>query len=1181
MSVAAVDGSGFRYTEPAAGDASLPVLVSVGVHPTENEPVVISFAVDSTHTTATSGEDYRFRPVTCVVPPGASGCVAEVVSILPDGLVEPVAEVVALSAVALDGEGLPVSTSRIRFQVLILDDDSPVATSTDLESVRIAVFPTAVQEPQLQPEVVPFTVTVEMEPPTGCEDENAQPADPADCEPPDRLPLHFRWWTSSGTAVGGDGTGPIDDYRTSRGQFFVPAEQFAVHGNVSVELFPDDLVEGDEQFLLHLSVSDTPHFHVAAHFTLAVAIIDSSTEQVFGQLSRPGGGALVFREADPEDPPVPVEILVPVESPPLVEELVINYGVQALSGSAEPGIDYRPFSGAATVPLGHPAAVVRFAEILGDDVPEPLEAFEIWVEISGRPYTRVIAVVEIEDDEVLVNDPGFVTLEFGGLEPPFAEGDGPRPGIPLLLRLVTPEPQSEELVYHLVTIDGTARAGEDFEALDVELRFRQGELVSFDPSRPLRLAIVGDRVPEADEEYFYFSLSARLPGLDYPLFSQLVRVGIVDDDHVPAVLSGQSSLWLGAVSASGCPGAPRPVEVHEPPPGSAPVLVRLPVYARLVPVATAEEGVCNTPTVAFEADYRLDRPLVGFAATLGADVSLARRDAATLLFAPVDHVDVVEVLVYADELLEPDEAFSVRVSAGVHGEMRVPMVIVDHQKADALRRGRDASFVRLGRMIGSTVTDALSARFSCARSAGCSDPGRSDPVPIRNLVSRLAAAATPFGGSLSGSGVPTGSRLQDPDPSLYRAFESTRLEIAGRLLDDIGFQTSPSAWLPVRNPDAPNPWSTWFRTDYLAVSDTDPAGNRLETDMLAFTGGVDRRLGMLNVGLLYSFAQASYGRAYEPLLARAEGVEALEPAFRMSGAWHLLAPYIGVTPHERFRAWSTFGFTLAGAFSPAQGGSYRPVVDEVAGAPSYQVVALGTSLTALRASSFIVDLEADAFQVGARLPEPGFADRSGRLRPARRGRVAVRVGVPLDFTSVKRVTFGVGRRWDEGPDLEWLRASSGAVGHTELLFDIRFAALRSRFSAAVGGRVQLTGWNEPSYRSPEGVPLRGVQQSAEHAVAAALRWGVSETPDGWSIVLRPTYGYPGIPGGIDPARSVWYGAFSPRHGGVSGFPAAVDLEAHYVWRSGGRLVVSGSRPLVDGPYPSVRPAAGVRFDHAW
>ena len=793
--------------------------------------------------------------------------------------------------------------------------------------------------------------------------------------------------------------------------------------------------------------------------------------------------------------------------------------------------------------------------------------------------------MEIEDDEILVNDPSFVTLTFGGMEPPFTEGDGESTGIPILLSLAEPLPQSDELHFQLLSLDGTAKAGEDYVRLDVRLTIRQGELVVFDPSRPLLLKIVADRLPEAVEEHFYLSLSATLPGLGYPLFSQLIRVGILDDDHIPSVTNGQATLWLGALDPLGCPAQPPLVEVDEPPPGSPPLLVRIPLYARLIPVGTQGGDGCGVPGVAFDVNVQLQPSVAGVPAALGQDVSLAARGEGRLTFAPVEHLAVLELLLYADELLESDEHFDVRVSAGVHGDIRVPFRLVDYQKREALQEGREASVVRLGRMLGAALTDALSGRFSCARSAGCSDPARSEPLPVRNFLRRLASAAAPFTPAGSrGAGLPG---LSHPalELSAVRPFERTRLQMAGRMLDDLTYQSSPSAWLPVRNPADPNPWSTWFRTDYVAMSDTDPAGNRLETDLLSFSGGVDRRIGMLNLGILYSYAQASYGRGFEPLLAEAEAVPALAPVFRVSGNWHVLAPYIGVTPHDRLRLWSTFGTTLAGVLGGPPGsvsaGGYLPAVDAGSSAPAYRIFAAGTSITAFRASSFIVDLEADVFRVRARLPTAGTAAAAGELDPADRARVAVRVGLPLDFTGVKRITFGVGRRWDAGPDLAWVRGTDVGVGQTEVLFDARFATLRSRFSASLAGRVQLTGWNEPAYRAPDGTDYHDARASAEHSFAAALRWGISETPQGWSIVLRPSYGYPGLPGGVDPARSLWYGAAIPREGAAPGLPAQLDLEAHYLFGMGGRLVLSGSRSLVATGYPSSYPVAAVRFDHGW
>ena len=371
LTVGSVDGSGFRYPELGSADPNTPVVVSVSVYPPSADALVLRFGIDRVATTATLGADFHSSPARCVIPAGGESCVAQVASIVGDDLVE-VDEVIALWVAAVGSSGDIVPHTRTGFAVHIVEDDFTEPPSTALEAVQISLLPGSVEEPQLAPQTFPFTLGIQMENPD-CEEpvppvegEDPVPAEP--CEDPERIQLYIRWWTAPGTAIGGDGSRPVDDYRTARGDFIVSPQQFVVHGLIAVEVFPDDLPEDDEFFLLHVSVAATAHFQSAGHFSFAVGIIDGSPELAFGALSRPGGGDLLYREPDPEDPLLPVEVLVPLSDPPLVEPVLLRYGTRAVSGSAEEGLDYRPRSGVATVALGELGTLITFADIVGDNL---------------------------------------------------------------------------------------------------------------------------------------------------------------------------------------------------------------------------------------------------------------------------------------------------------------------------------------------------------------------------------------------------------------------------------------------------------------------------------------------------------------------------------------------------------------------------------------------------------------------------------------------------------------------------------------------------------------------------------------------------------------------------------------------------------------------------------------------
>ena len=167
--------------------------------------------------------------------------------------------------------------------------------------------------------------------------------------------------------------------------------------------------------------------------------------------------------------------------------------------------------------------------------------------------------------------------------------------------------------------------------------------------------------------------------------------------------------------------------------------------------------------------------------------------------------------------------------------------VVDYQKSREIAEADQAAYVRLGRLLGAAVTDALSARFSCARSAGCSHPDRAAPSgDLRQLGSRLSmlvplqtVSAAPGGaGPLGGAGRAGGPLALAAGQGLLArsgpgGFQGPGLQMSafdqtGRFLDDLSYQLNPGSWFGVRNANQPSPWSLWFRTDYVSMVDTDP-----------------------------------------------------------------------------------------------------------------------------------------------------------------------------------------------------------------------------------------------------------------------------------------------------------------------------------------------------------------------
>ena len=1051
----------------------------------------------------------------------------------------------------------------------IADNDSagtgPGGAADVLGYVTLQVFPLAVAEPLEGVSFVNLVVRVTGEPPR----EGNGPPGP-------RPPVHVRWATHSASAAGATSCDdPRADFMDDAGAFVVQPEDLDLVGDVVLGICADGFVEGAENLLLRFEISDTPAFGRLRVVQWSVEIRDVTEFPGLRPFAPP-----TLLEADPGDPQVFLEVAVELRRPDNASPTTVVYGTDLVSGSAVPGIDYEGYSGRAVVPAGRPAVVVRFAEILPDGLPEPVELFTIWAYLEGRPETRVKTVVEITDDDVAIHRPGFVVFDIGlPGDLPFVEGDRPKPPLPIVARLADAELHSEDYSYRILTMDGTASAGEDFVGFDRRVRFREGELAVFDHTNPLALTVLPDLVAEEPREYFYLLLYALIEGVSWPAFTAIQRVEILDDDYQEGVLDGGTTLWVGGAGAGACPSTVHSVVLEEPDPEVAPWIdVAVPLAARLGPLPGETGGVCGLPSGTFEARVSL-APGLHAGASVPHDVALASRAPEPVVFAPQDHAGAVVLRVYADEFLEADETVRLLVSVGVHGVVPVELLVLDFQKERELVAGRDAAFARLGRAMGAAVADALADRFSCARSAECAGPYRpSDPRDLGEAVRPSRSTLAGILRSLAPAIRPSDSTFDAPSllaPARPAGFPMRRAPAqpgsgATGLAGGLSFQGSPNTWFRARNRDGRTPWTAWLRTGRRVSSDLRTDQSRVRTTLLSVLGGVDRRLGPVHAGTLYGYLIGSYSRRFSGELARLEKVDPGRPALDNAVSWHLIAPYVGITPHPRVRFWTAFGLSLGG--SPAPSAGYQPRPELAAGTPSYRLFVGGASLTALRFRHAVLDVDADVFDAVARLPG-GAAAEPRTLGGTMRRRVAARLGVPLDVTGRRRLSVGLVRRWDAGPDIAWLSRVGSYMDSYDLVGDVRIAAYRSRLSAAVSGRVQLAG-------AVRGVAAAGPAHRRETAISAVLRWGHAETAGGWSIALRPAYGYPGAAGA--PRRSLIYSELVP-HAAGAGIEARplVAVDAGYGFGSGARISVRGERGFGRSNGWSRRSSMALRFERAW
>jgi hypothetical protein len=152
------------------------------------------------------------------------------------------------------------------------------------------------------------------------------------------------------------------------------------------------------------------------------------------------------------------------------------------NGTATAGSDYQARSGVVTFAPGETTKTVMVI-INGDRLGEPNETF--MVNLSGETGGAVIADRQGVDDEprININD---VTRQEG------------RSGTTLFVFTITLSAASDvPVTVDFATANGTARAGEDYDARSGSVSFAPG-----DTSKTISIIVRGDRQREANETFF-------------------------------------------------------------------------------------------------------------------------------------------------------------------------------------------------------------------------------------------------------------------------------------------------------------------------------------------------------------------------------------------------------------------------------------------------------------------------------------------------------------------------------------------------------------------------------------------------------------------------------------------------------------------------------------------------------
>ena len=609
-----------------------------------------------------------------------------------------------------------------------------------------------------------------------------------------------------------------------------------------------------------------------------------------------------------------------------------------------------------------------------------------------------------------------------------------------------------------------------------------------------------------------------------------------------------------------------PYALAEPPGQGSLAVHSLRVLARVLGGDDADDLRC----VAFDPGKPVDYAytLESVTALVGVDVLAPRGESAGVLRFVGGSADL-SLAVVGDRVPEPLERFRLTLFSGAGAVALFDLQVADYDTFAEVAAAEAAAGVRVARVVAAEVSDALADRFACARSGACGRgdapvgaplwPGGAPPPGLASLLSRAA------GGVSQAAGVP--ARLSPArSPSVARSV------LAGRLLDGVGYQGDPATWRR-RGSSRPSGWTAWFRSTYRQAVDRASSGRALDTSALFLTGGLDRVVGPLHVGALYSRVFVSErSDPHHALHAHLPDLPAV------ASAWHVVAPYAGYVPHSRLRTWVSFG--------TAWGGSSDPASLAVTPLDAVRFRQAGASVSVLALPRLVVDAEGDLFvsEAFGRTARPASGDgASVDLGEARRRRLALRVGVPLARygSPSSRVVVRLVRRWDAGGDIDWLwtglavpELGPGDVVASDLSVEYRYAPSASRFSAQLAAGLHV----QPELPVVPGQPLF-VPESVRRTLSGSFDWGSGRRGAGWSASVRPAYGHP-----VALLPAWWSGGGLPLAlYGVSPSPL-LDAHVRYGFASGAHLAVAASHVLTS-PVPGAGlPAAGrlsVVYGRVW
>ena len=439
----------------------------------------------------------------------------------------------------------------------------------------------------------------------------------------------------------GDPATSPDDYTAAAGALTFEPGQTA--RTVDVPVDNDNRDEADELLTMKLTGGGPPIDPVRAGATATILDDDGPAVRV---------ADVTVAEGDAGTGDATFTVTLDDPSP---QPVTLTYATA--NGTAAGGPDYTPASGAVELAAGETSRTVT-VPVAGDTANEGDEDFFLSLGSPGH------ATIGNGTARAVVTDDDLSQLDIA--DAAIVEGDAGTADVTFTVTLSPPA--STPVTVAFASGDGTAGAGEDYEAASGRLTFHPGDTV-----RRVAARVIADTTDTSDET-FTVGLSAASTGAR--LGKAVATATIVDDDGLPAIVApditvdektGEDTTALFPVRLSG--------------PRSFPVTVR---YETL--------GVPGGTEAAPPAGWRAPPN----AASAGTDFTPV---SGTLTFAPGDETQPVAVPVHGDSRFEAGEAVILRLSAPGDATLADPeavATIVDDERPGYLLAATDGGIFTFG-----------------------------------------------------------------------------------------------------------------------------------------------------------------------------------------------------------------------------------------------------------------------------------------------------------------------------------------------------------------------------------------------------------------------------------------------------------------------------------------------------